>query len=161
MPIFTINDQPLSSDILIHDVIMQIKICNRTEITTLGICSMPYLVLLGLDWLRQHNHTVNWTCGQLSLSCCGSSTLVSAFGKGYGLIIHSATQSTFSIFSCNNLKIPPMLNNFKNLQSSKSYPADIFINLQATSFILCSPVPNNLGCAELKAITYVSYTVTV
>ena len=41
MPIFTIDDQPLSSGLLTHDIIMQIKIRNHTEITTLGICSMP------------------------------------------------------------------------------------------------------------------------
>ena len=45
-----------------------------------------------------------------------------------------------------------MLDNFKNLQSSKSYPARIFINLQAASSILCPPVPNGFGHMELKAI---------
>ena len=142
MPIFTIDNQPLSLGLLTHDIIMQIKICDHTEITTLGICSMPYPVLLGLNWLRQHKPTINWTHGHLSLSCCGSSTLVSAFNKGYGLIIPSATQSTLSPalvgmgFGLNNLKIPPMLNNFKDLQSLKSYPAGIFINLQAASSVL-------------------------
>ena len=48
MPIFTIDDQPLSLGLLTHDIIMQIKICDHTEITTLGICSMSYLVLTGL-----------------------------------------------------------------------------------------------------------------
>ena len=137
---------------------MQIKIYDHMETTALGICSVPYPVLLGLDWLRQHNPTVDWTCRQLSLSCCGSSTLILAFGKGYSLIILSATQSTLSItsvgmgFGLNNLKIPPMLDNSKNLQSSKSYPAGIFINLQAASSILCPPVLNGLGHVELKAI---------
>ena len=40
----------------------------------------------------------------------------------------------------------------KNLCSSKSYPAGIFTNLQATSSILCPPIPNGLGHAELKSI---------
>ena len=104
-------------------MITQIKIHDHTEITALGICSMPYPVLLGLNWLRQHNPTVDWAHRQLSLSCCGSPTLISAFGKGYGLVIPSAIQSTLSIasvgmgFNLNNLKISPMLKNFKNLQS--------------------------------------------
>ena len=99
VPIFTIDDQPLSSGLLTHDMIMQINIHDHKEVTALGICSMPYPVLLGLDWLRQHNPAVDWARGQLSLSCCGSPSLVSAFGKGYSLVIPSAAQSTLSIAS--------------------------------------------------------------
>ena len=124
MPIFTIDNQPLSSGLLTHDVITQINIHDHKEVTTLGICSMPYPVLLGLDWLRQHNPAVDWAQGQLSLSCCGSSSLVSAFGKGYGLVIPSAAQSTLSIasvgigFGLNHLKIPSLLGNLNNVKAS-------------------------------------------
>ena len=158
MPIFTINDQPLSSGLLTHDMITQIDIHDHKEVTNLGICSMPYLVLLGLDWLKQHNPAVDWACQQLSLSCCGLSSIVPAFGKGYGLLNPTTTCSTLSIasvgidYGLNNLEILSVLGNMKNLCSSKSYPAGIFTNLQAISSILCPPIPNNLGHVELKSI---------
>ena len=57
VPIFTIDDQPLSSGLLTHDVITQIDIRDHKEVTALDICSMPHPVLLGLDWLKQHNPT--------------------------------------------------------------------------------------------------------
>ena len=91
IPIYTIDDQPLASGLLTHNVITQINIHDHTEITTLGICSMPYLVLLSLDWLKQHNPAIDWTKGQLSLSCCSVSLPVPAFGKGYSLLTPSAS----------------------------------------------------------------------
>ena len=83
IPIYTIDDQPLSSGLLTHDVISKISIRDHSEITTLGICSMPYPVLLGLNWLKFHNPAVDWAQGQLSLSCCGESLSIPTFGKGY------------------------------------------------------------------------------
>ena len=139
-------------------MITQINIHDHKEVTALGICSMPYLVQLGLDWLKQHNPTVDWTHGQLPLSCCSSSSIIPAFGKGYGLLNPTASHSTLSIalvgigYGFNNLEIPSVLGNMKNLCSSRSYPAGIFTNLQATSSILCPPIPNSLGCVELKSI---------
>ena len=139
-------------------MITQIDIHDHKEVATLGICSMPYPVLLGLDWLKQHNPAIDWTRGQLSLSCCGSTSTIPAFGKGYGLLNPTAARSTLSIasvgigYGLNNLEIPSILGNMKNLCSSKSYPAGIFSNLQATSSILRPPVPNGLGHAELKSI---------
>lgn len=43
--------------------------------------------LLSLDWLQQHNPSIDWAKGQLRLSCCGAnhSNPVSAFGRGYSL----------------------------------------------------------------------------
>ena len=128
------------------------------KITNLGICSIPYPVLLGLDWLKQHNPAIDWTRRQLSLSCCGLSSIVPTFGKGYGFLNPSAACSTLSIasvgigYGLNNLEIPSVLGNMKNLCSSKSYPAGIFTNLQATSSILHPPIPNDLGRVELKSI---------
>ncbi|QRV77364.1 Transposon Tf2-1 polyprotein [Ceratobasidium sp. AG-Ba] len=31
---------------------------------------MPYPVLLGLDWLKSHNPSIDWVLGSLTLSCC-------------------------------------------------------------------------------------------
>ena len=115
MPIFTIDDQPLSSGLLTHDMITQINICDHKEVTNLGICSMSYLVLLGLDWLKQHSPAIDWARRQLSLSCCGSSSIVPVFGKGYGLLNPTAACSTLSIasvgigYGLNNLEIPSVL----------------------------------------------------
>ena len=96
--------------------------------------------------------------GRLSLSCCSSTSTVPAFSKGYSLLNPTATRSTLSIasvgigYGLNNLEIPLILGNMKNLCSSKSYPAGIFSNLQTTSSILRPPLPNSLGRAELKSI---------
>ena len=129
MPIFTIDDQPSSSGLLTHNMITQIDIHDHKEVTALGICSMPYPVLLSLDWLKQHNPAIDWTHGQLSLSCCSLTSIVPAFGKGYGLLNPTATCFTLSIasvgigYGLNNLEISSIVGNMKNLCSSKSYPA--------------------------------------
>ena len=87
VPIFTVDDRPLSSGLLTHDVITQVKVRNHTEIIRLGIVTMPYPVLLGLNWLKQHNPAIDWARGRLALSCCGAdlNSSVSAVGKGYSL----------------------------------------------------------------------------
>ena len=86
IPIYTIDNRPLSLGLLTHDVISKISIHDHSEIAILGICSMPYPVLLGLDWLKSHNPAMDWAQGQLSLSCCGKSLSIPAFGKGYCLV---------------------------------------------------------------------------
>jgi hypothetical protein len=75
----------LASGLLTHDVITHLKVRDHAEVIRLGIVSMPYPVLLGLDWLKLHNPAIDWARGQLSLSCCGANHdfPVSAFGKGY------------------------------------------------------------------------------
>ena len=157
MPIYTIDDQPLASRLLTHNVIAKISICNHMEVTSLGICSMPYLVLLGLDWLRHHNPAIDWTRGQLSLSCCGNSLSVPAFGRGYSLVMPSASSFPPSVTSIglgphlSNLKFSPWLG-VSHPSTMNSYPAGIFINLQAPSSVLRPPCPNGTSRAELKAI---------
>ena len=49
MPIFAIDDRPLASGLLTHNVISKISIRDHTEVASLGICSMPYPVLLSLN----------------------------------------------------------------------------------------------------------------
>jgi hypothetical protein len=87
IPIYAIDHRPLNSGLLTHDVIASLKVRDHSEKISLGIVQMPYPVLLGLDWLKLHNPSIDWACGQLSLSCCGTNHdfPVSAFGKGYGL----------------------------------------------------------------------------
>ncbi|KAF8752755.1 hypothetical protein RHS01_07336 [Rhizoctonia solani] len=40
------------------------------EQLALGVVSMSYPVILGFDWLRSHNPTIDWESGTLTLSCC-------------------------------------------------------------------------------------------
>ena len=67
IPIFTIDNQPLVLGLLTHDVITQLKVRDHTETIQLGIVSMPYPILLSLNWLKQHNPAIDWMRGQLSL----------------------------------------------------------------------------------------------
>ena len=119
---------------------------------------MPYPILLGLDWLKHHNPTIDWTGGQLSLSCCGNSLSVPAVGKGYSLITPSASSFPSSITSVglgsclSSLKFSPWLGITSSPSSMNSYLAGIFINLQAVSSLVCPLIPNSPSHMELKAI---------
>ena len=162
VPIFTIDDRPLASGLLTHDVITQINIRDHTEITQLGIVNMPYPVLLGLDWLKQHNPSVNWARGQLSLSCCGSESdsSVSALGKGYSLISPAASSHSLTIASIglglrlNNLRPPSFLESKESPSDPvpSPSPSGIFSNFPALSSIIRPPAPNGHSRAELLAL---------
>ena len=41
---------------------------------------MNYDILLGIDWLRQHNPLIDWESNQVSLSCCGANSIVPGSG---------------------------------------------------------------------------------
>lgn len=82
-PVYTVDNRPLSSGLVTHDVIANLRVQAHSENIRLGVISMPYPVILGLDWLRKHNPSVGWARGQLALSCCGTDyTLVPAVGTG-------------------------------------------------------------------------------
>ena len=157
VPIYTIDDRPLSSGLLTHDVISKIRIRDHSEIASLGICSMPYPVLLGLDWLKLHNPAMDWARGQLSLSCCGESLSVPAFGKGYCLVSPTASRSFQSIASvglgfCLNSVKPLSFLAPSNYISKATYPAGTFSNQQNLPSIIRPPVQNGCCREELKAI---------
>ena len=160
IPIYTVDDRPLASGLLTHDVITQISIRDHTEITQLGIVNMPYPVLLGLDWLKQHNPAVDWARGQLLLSCCGVNhqSPVSAMGKGYSLISPVVSSQSISVTSVglglrlNNLKPPSLLESRESsLKPTPSFSGN-FSNFPALSSILRPPPPNGPSRAELLAI---------
>ncbi|KAG6894677.1 hypothetical protein C0992_005158 [Termitomyces sp. T32_za158] len=150
----------MTSGLLTHNVITQLKVCNHQEVLRLSIISMPYPVLLGLDWLKQHNPTVDWTRGQLLLSCCGANHdfLVTAFGQGYSPL-KPDTHSTPSIgFLGLGLGLPRMPtsdicklldlpNNKKRLTTSY-----ISTNPNAPASILHPPIWNGISQEELLAI---------
>ncbi|KAH7917382.1 hypothetical protein BV22DRAFT_1188297 [Leucogyrophana mollusca] len=49
--------------------------------------SVGYPVILGLDWLCQHNPNIDWEDSTLSLECCGLSRTnpIAVVAKGFGL----------------------------------------------------------------------------
>ena len=54
VPVYTIDNHPLTSGLLTHDVITQLQVREHSEIIKLGIINMKYPILLGLDWLKKH-----------------------------------------------------------------------------------------------------------
>ena len=54
-PVYTIDDCPLTSGLITHDVAACLKVRQHSEVICLGVVSVPYPVILGLNWLRQHN----------------------------------------------------------------------------------------------------------
>ena len=55
IPIMAVDDQPIASGLITHDVITHISVSDHKEIQPLAVVSVAYPVILGLDWLRQHN----------------------------------------------------------------------------------------------------------
>ncbi|GBE80968.1 Transposon Tf2-12 polyprotein [Sparassis crispa] len=74
---------------------------SHSENISLGIVSVSFPVILGLDWLRRHNPVIDWTRNRLALSCCGAnpSNPVSALGKGFGLARISPLSSSVQSLS--------------------------------------------------------------
>ncbi|QRV99185.1 Transposon Tf2-1 polyprotein [Ceratobasidium sp. AG-Ba] len=69
--IHTIDDRLLLSGALTHEVRTSLSIADsHFESISLGVVAMPYPVLLGLDWLKSHNPSIDWVLGSLTLSCC-------------------------------------------------------------------------------------------
>ena len=124
---------------------------------------MPYPVLLGLDWLKQHNPAIDWTHSQLALSCCGANHNfpVSAFGKGYGLASPSVSDllsvSSLGLGLC--LQNPPPISKYSLPNLTRNYApkpetfvSRAFANYSSLSSILCPLLPNGLSWRELKSI---------
>ena len=163
VPIFTIDDRPLVSGLLTHDVIAQLKVRDHAETIRLGIVSMPYPVLLGLDWLKQHNPAIDWTRGQLALSCCGANHNfpISAFGKGYSLASPSVSDhiKIASLGLGLRLNNPPPISKYSlpdqlpfQPPKSETFASGIFANYSATPSVLRPVIPNGPSRQELKAI---------
>ena len=87
VPITAVDDRPIASGLVTHDVITSLSIRSHHERLALAVVSVHFPVILGLDWLRRHNPDIDWARNRLALSCCGAnpSYPVSALGKGFGL----------------------------------------------------------------------------
>lgn len=87
VPITAVDDRPIASGLVTHDVVTFLSLQKHSENISLAIVSISFPVILGLDWLRRHNPSIDWARNCLALSCCGAnpSYPVSALGKGFGL----------------------------------------------------------------------------
>lgn len=87
MPVMAVDDRPIASGLVTHDVVTQLTVNRHSETISLGVVAVSYPVILGLDWLRRHNPSINWETIDLSLSCCNlsRSSPVTVSAKGFGL----------------------------------------------------------------------------
>ncbi|GLB41462.1 hypothetical protein LshimejAT787_1000620 [Lyophyllum shimeji] len=123
---------------------------------------MPYPVLLGLKWLKQHNPSVDWARGHLSLSCCGANQdfPVTAFGRGYSLVTPGARSDSPLVGSVGlgqrlNNKPPSAIMKVLAAHRAKAPPPFLnytSANAGSTASILRPPIRNGLSHAELKSI---------
>ena len=65
-----VDDHPIASGLITHDVVTQISVSDHKEIRSLTIVSVAYFIILDLDWLCQHNPNIDWE-DSLSLNCYG------------------------------------------------------------------------------------------
>ncbi|KAF9221432.1 hypothetical protein BS17DRAFT_737788, partial [Gyrodon lividus] len=65
-----VDDHLIASGLITQDVVANITVGSHSETCPLAIVSVSYPMILGLDWLRQHNPNINWAEMNLSLDCC-------------------------------------------------------------------------------------------
>jgi hypothetical protein len=82
-----VDDRLIASGLITHDVITHLSVSDHHEARSLAVVSVAYPIILGLDWLRQHNPNIDWESSTLSLECCGltRSNPVVVSAKGFGL----------------------------------------------------------------------------
>jgi hypothetical protein len=87
VPITAVDNRPIAGGLVTHDVLCQLEVNAHAETIKLGVVSVGYPVILGLDWLRKHNPAINWSEMSLSLDCCGltRSQPVRTVAQGFGL----------------------------------------------------------------------------
>jgi Retroviral aspartyl protease len=61
VPIMAVDDCPLASGLITHEVVMRLSVSSHAEHLPLAVVSIGYPVILGLDWLRRHNPQIDWT----------------------------------------------------------------------------------------------------
>lgn len=85
---YAVDGRTLSSGPVTHECITSLKIKSHSENIGLLVVQCPYPVILGIDWLRRHNPSIDWARSQLSLSCCAPTSThpLSIFGTGSGHI---------------------------------------------------------------------------
>jgi hypothetical protein len=87
VPIMVVDDHPIVSGLITHDILTNISVGAHSELQPLAIVAVGYPIILGLDWLCHHNPKIDWAEANLSLNCCGLSCsyLVTVVARGFGL----------------------------------------------------------------------------
>lgn len=67
VPITAVDDRPIASGLVTHDIITHVEVSKHTEYLSLGVVSIGYPIILGLDWLRRHNPRIDWAEMDLTL----------------------------------------------------------------------------------------------
>lgn len=101
IPITAVDDRPIASGYVTHDVVASLRVQSHSEMIALGIVSVPYPVILGLNWLQRHNPSIDWVRRSLALNCCRTSLVhsVSVLGRGAGLVTPPAFVSSLQALS--------------------------------------------------------------
>ena len=82
VPIRAVDDRPIASGYVTHDLLVSLRVRDHSEFLPLNVVSVSFPIILGLDWLRRHNPTIDWARQQLALTCCGpGSTLPKRKGE--------------------------------------------------------------------------------
>ena len=111
LPITAVDNRPIASGLVSQDVISCLKVRDHSERISLAVVSVAYPIILGLDWLRRHNPSIDWTRGQLALSCCGANPgPLFAFGQGYGLARLEPQKTSLSALSTTSVGLGLGLN---------------------------------------------------
>jgi len=100
VPIIAVDDRPLASGLITHDVPANISVDSHFETRFLSVVSVSYPVILGLDWLRAHNPNIDWEESNLTLNCCGltRSHPVTVSARGSGLFAKPSSSTLNSSF---------------------------------------------------------------
>ncbi|KAF8834916.1 hypothetical protein BDN67DRAFT_867249, partial [Paxillus ammoniavirescens] len=60
IPIMAVDDCLIASGLITQDVVANITVGTHSETRPLAVVSVGYPVIPGLDWLHQHNPSINW-----------------------------------------------------------------------------------------------------
>ena len=71
IPLYNINGLLNKAGSITHVVRLWLKIAKHEEVVSFTVMDLgPKDVILGIDWLRQHNPEVNWTKGEVEFLQC-------------------------------------------------------------------------------------------
>ena len=128
MPVTAVDNCPIASGFVTHDVIVSLCVKSHAKVLTLGIVSVSYLIILSLDWLECHNPSIDWARHELALSCCGINPTnpISIFGLGL-----------------NRLKPPTFVSSLQALSLTS-----VSLGLSLGSWMLTTSHPDGITCSD-------------
>src|SRR5260221_6061061 len=72
----SIDGKPLSNGAVSSSVLANLCIQDHCEYKLFSIIDMNCDLILGIDWLHQHNPSIDWESHQISFSCCNGNNPV-------------------------------------------------------------------------------------